>query len=158
MEWLDAIVVIASFAVDIVTIYKKSIFAEISLLFISLRLWRLTRIINSVAQTIRSEDETKKKNLATSYNKLIELLLTISEKKSLAISDFSRKMAPESNQNIIGEFEAIDQACHNILQDCQHTSSLTIVTEMARRLQDALEKFQWKPQADSKLSGSNIDN
>ena len=40
MEWLDAIIVIASFIVDVVSIHHSNVFTEISLLFISLRLWR----------------------------------------------------------------------------------------------------------------------
>ncbi|CAF1201389.1 unnamed protein product [Rotaria sordida] len=157
-EWLDAIVVLASFTLDIVLTYKNSMFAEVSLLFISLRLWRLTRIINSVAQTIRSEDAAKKKQLAASYNKLIELLLIVSEKKSFAISNLDREMIPESYHNIIDEFEAIDQCCHTILRGCERTSSVNAVTEMARRLQDATEKFQLKPQTNSQLSDSKINN
>ncbi|CAF1580862.1 unnamed protein product [Rotaria magnacalcarata] len=142
MEWLDAIVVLASFALDIVIMYKDSIFAEISLLFISLRLWRLTRIINSVAQTIRNEEETKKKHLAASYSKLIELLLNIGEKKSLVISDLGHKMISQNDRNIIGKVEALDRSCRSILQDCHHTSSLSVVNEMAHRLQDVTEKLQ----------------
>lgn len=40
MELLDAVIVIISFAIDLASTHKSNIFAEISLLFISLRLWR----------------------------------------------------------------------------------------------------------------------
>ena len=41
MEWLDAIIVIVSFGVDIYFLEKPSVIGEISLLFISFRLWRI---------------------------------------------------------------------------------------------------------------------
>lgn len=40
MEWLDAIIVIVSFIIDLAIMNKTSLLAEISLLFISIRLWR----------------------------------------------------------------------------------------------------------------------
>jgi hypothetical protein len=40
MEWLDAIIVIVSFIIDLVIMNKTNLIAEISLLFISIRLWR----------------------------------------------------------------------------------------------------------------------
>ncbi|CAF3992634.1 unnamed protein product, partial [Rotaria magnacalcarata] len=95
-----------------------------------------------VAQTIRNEEETKKKHLAASYSKLIELLLNIGEKKSLVISDLGHKMISQNDRNIIGKVEALDRSCRSILQDCHHTSSLSVVNEMAHRLQDVTEKLQ----------------
>lgn len=41
MEWLDALVVIVSFIVDVYFLNNPSAIAEISLLFISFRLWRI---------------------------------------------------------------------------------------------------------------------
>lgn len=41
MEWLDATIVIVSFTVDVYFIKGESVIAEISLLFISFRLWRI---------------------------------------------------------------------------------------------------------------------
>ena len=46
MEWLDAIIVIVSFAIDLASMHKSNIFTEMSLLFISLRLWRLVSYSN----------------------------------------------------------------------------------------------------------------
>lgn len=40
MEWLDAIIVIVSFTIDLVTLFVNSYYAELALLFITLRLWR----------------------------------------------------------------------------------------------------------------------
>lgn len=45
MEWLDTIIVIASFIVDLVIMFQSNVFAEISLLFISLRLWRVVSFL-----------------------------------------------------------------------------------------------------------------
>ena len=41
MEWLDAFIVLLSFAIDIYFLKKPDVIAEISLLFISFRLWRI---------------------------------------------------------------------------------------------------------------------
>ena len=41
MEWLDAIIVLVSFIIDIYFLKKPNVIAEISLLFISFRLWRI---------------------------------------------------------------------------------------------------------------------
>jgi len=41
MEWLDAIIVIVSFIIDIYFLKSPNVIAEISLLFISFRLWRI---------------------------------------------------------------------------------------------------------------------
>ncbi|CAF1068548.1 unnamed protein product [Rotaria sordida] len=146
MEWLDAIVVIASFVLDIVMMYKDNIFAEISLLFISLRLWRLTRIINSVAQTIRSEDETKKKHLAAiSFGQWIfsalELIpsLLIGDMEYLH-NDYHCQVAPSSMRGslivcVLGFlFPFIIIACsyvYTIYYIRQHSS--TIITTKQRK-------------------------
>ena len=44
MEWLDAIIVIVSFAIDIYFLQRSNVLAEISLLFISFRLWRIVSL------------------------------------------------------------------------------------------------------------------
>ena len=41
MEWLDALIVIVSFVVDIYFLQNPNVIGEISLLFISFRLWRI---------------------------------------------------------------------------------------------------------------------
>jgi hypothetical protein len=41
MEWFDATIVITSFVIDLVMLYKSNVLIEIFLLFISFRLWRL---------------------------------------------------------------------------------------------------------------------
>jgi hypothetical protein len=46
MEWLDAIIVIVSFIIDISSMHTSNMLAEISLLFISLRLWRFVSYCN----------------------------------------------------------------------------------------------------------------
>lgn len=46
MEWLDAIIVIVSFIIDIYFLKQPNVIAEISLLFISFRLWRIVSILN----------------------------------------------------------------------------------------------------------------
>lgn len=44
MEWLDAIIVIVSFIIDVYFLKQPNVIAEISLLFISFRLWRIVSI------------------------------------------------------------------------------------------------------------------
>jgi hypothetical protein len=46
MEWLDAIIVIVSFIIDLSIMHTSNVLAEISLLFISLRLWRFVSYWN----------------------------------------------------------------------------------------------------------------
>ena len=41
MEWLDAFIVFLSFAIDVYFLKEPNVIAEISLLFISFRLWRI---------------------------------------------------------------------------------------------------------------------
>ncbi|CAF3486684.1 unnamed protein product [Rotaria sp. Silwood1] len=142
MEWLDTIIVIASFVVDLVIIFQSSVFAEISLLFISLRLWRVIRIINSVAQTIRSEDDKKKKHLASSYHELIQILLTISEKKTAVISELGCKTTSGNSDNTLETFETIDKSCRAMLEHCSQPSSMDAINEMTHHLQDILGKLQ----------------
>jgi hypothetical protein len=45
MEWIDALIVIVSFIIDIYFVKRPSGIAEISLLFISFRLWRIVSIV-----------------------------------------------------------------------------------------------------------------
>lgn len=44
MEWLDALIVIVSFVVDIYFLKNPNVIGEISLLFISFRLWRIVSV------------------------------------------------------------------------------------------------------------------
>lgn len=52
MEWLDALIVIVSFAIDIYFLKRPNIIAEISLLFISFRLWRIVSTTKSPSDLI----------------------------------------------------------------------------------------------------------
>ena len=47
MEWLDALIVIVSFVIDIYFLRRPNVIAEISLLFISFRLWRIVSTTES---------------------------------------------------------------------------------------------------------------
>ncbi|UJR25099.1 hypothetical protein I4U23_006460 [Adineta vaga] len=142
MEWLDAIIVIVSFAVDVYFAKRQSALAEISLLFISLRLWRIVRIINSVAQSIRSQDETAKKDLANTYTQIVELLLDVLSKKTEVTKELRQDLTRQNVDNIIENFTTIDQSCHSILTHCPKPSSRNAVIGIAQNLQDALEKVR----------------
>ncbi|CAF1118565.1 unnamed protein product [Rotaria sp. Silwood1] len=142
MEWLDAIVVIASFVIDIYFLKKPSVIGEISLLFISFRLWRIIRIINSVAQSIRSQDETAKKNLANTYIQVIELLLSVSTRKTEAASELRNELTRENFDKTIEKFTSLDQSCRTILAHCQKPSSRNAITDIAQTLQEALEHIR----------------
>ncbi|CAF1060783.1 unnamed protein product [Adineta steineri] len=140
MEWLDSIIVIASFIIDLWMMHKDNLIAEISLLFIAIRLWRFIRIINSVAQSIRSQDETRKEHLATTYVQVIELLLMISENKTNSTVELRRQMKAESFDDIIEKFTKIDQMCRHIIEHCPHPSSVNTVTGITHHLQEAMEQ------------------
>lgn len=48
MEWLDAFIVFLSFIIDVYFLNKPNVIAEISLLFISFRLWRIVRCFSHI--------------------------------------------------------------------------------------------------------------
>ncbi|CAF1536199.1 unnamed protein product [Rotaria magnacalcarata] len=127
MEWLDTIVVIATFAIALATMHRQDLFAAIPLLFISLRLWRIIEIINSVAQAIQSQEEIRKKHL---------------KKKTLTISDVGPEMTRETYDQTLEKFETVDQSCRTILEHCPKESSLGSITETSHRLQDAIEDIR----------------
>ncbi|CAF1118075.1 unnamed protein product [Adineta ricciae] len=139
MEWLDAIIVIVSFAVDLLLLHKTSMIAEISLLFISIRLWRFIRIVNSVAQSVRSQDETRREHLAATYIQMIELLLKISEQKTNTMSEFCNDFEFESR---IQNYIQIDQQCHLMIEHCSKPSSLNTIHDMIHRLQNAIDQME----------------
>ncbi|CAF3554190.1 unnamed protein product [Rotaria socialis] len=142
MEWLDAAIVIVSFVVDIYFLQKPNVIAEISLLFISFRLWRIIRIINSVAQSIRAKGETAKKNLADTYLQIIELLLSVSSKKTDVTAELRNDLTRENFEKIIEKFTTIDQSCRSMLVQCQNPSSRDAVTDIAQNLQETLEQIR----------------
>ncbi|CAF1145379.1 unnamed protein product [Adineta steineri] len=142
MEWLDATIVIVSFVIDIYFLHQSNVIAEISLLFITFRLWRIVRIINSVAQSIRTQDETSKKHLATTYLQIVELLLNVSNKKTEAASELRQDLTKQNFDNIIEKFNSMDQLCRSILTHCPKPTSKNAVTDIAQNLQDALEQIR----------------
>ncbi|CAF3571264.1 unnamed protein product [Rotaria sp. Silwood1] len=158
MEWLDATIVMASFVIDLITIRRDNLFAGIPLLFISLRLWRFIGLINDVAQTIRSQDENKKKQLSTNYHEVINVLLAILGKKTVIISELGREMTLENYNDVLKKCETIDESCRTILGNCPHPSSLDSIMEMNHHLLDAIGKLRLTLFTISPSSSKNIDN
>ena len=113
---------------------------------------------SGVAQTIRSEDETKKKHLATSYHELTELLLSILEKKTTLISELGSDLTTQNFDSTMENLETIDESCRNILHRSPHPSSLRAVIEIVHHLQAAIEKFRFTASAMSLSSSKNVDN
>ena len=111
-----------------------------------------------VAQTIRSQDEANKKHLTTSYHQVIEVLLTISEKKTLAMSEFRREMTEEKFNTALEKLERIDQSCREINEHCPHPSSFDAVTEIAHHLQDLIEKLGLVSSTMSQSPNNNVDH
>src|SRR5689334_10074800 len=93
-----------------------------------------------VAQSIRAQDESKKQHLAFTYVQVIELLLTVSEKKTNIMLELRREMTPENFDDVIKQFSGIDQSCRHILEHCPRPSSLNAVTDIAHHLQYAIEQ------------------
>jgi hypothetical protein len=110
-----------------------------------------------VAQTIRSEAETKKKHLATIYHELAEILLGVSEKKTAMLSEIDREGAPEKYHNVLEKFHTIDQSCRDIFKHCLHPSSLDAVTDTTHHLRETIEQLQLTPQTMNPSSSKNID-
>ncbi|CAF1535710.1 unnamed protein product [Adineta ricciae] len=142
MEWVDAIIVLVSFIVDVYFAEGQNTLAEISLLFISLRLWRIVRIINSVAQSIRSQDETAKKDLANTYTQIVESLLDVLTKKTEVAVEVRQELTRENADKMVEKFTSIDRLCRSILAHCPKPSSRNAVTGIAQNLQDALEEVR----------------
>ncbi|XP_062999865.1 voltage-gated hydrogen channel 1 [Elgaria multicarinata webbii] len=55
-EVLDAVVVIVSFVLDIVVVFKEHVFEALGLLIL-LRLWRVARIINGIILSVKTRSE-----------------------------------------------------------------------------------------------------
>ncbi|CAF1328977.1 unnamed protein product, partial [Rotaria sordida] len=100
------------------------------------------RIINSVAQSIRSQDESAKKNLANTYLQVIELLLNVSTKKTDVTSELRHELTRENFDKIIEKFTSIDQTCRTVLTQCQKPSSRNAITDIAQGLQETVEQIR----------------
>lgn len=87
---------------------------------------------------MRSEDEAKKKKLAASYHTVVEILVNISEKKTLLLSHLCRDVTSTNCKALHKRFESIDQVCRDAFENCRHPSSLKAVNEMADHLQDVI--------------------
>ncbi len=95
-----------------------------------------------MAQSIRSQDETKKEHVASTYIQVIELLLTISEKKTITILELCHEMKSQSFENFIEKFTRIDQQCRYMIEHCPRPSSLNSVTDITHHLQAAIEQVR----------------
>lgn len=94
-----------------------------------------------MAQTIQSEEDIKKKHLATNYHKLIEVLFTISEKKTVIISEFGNTLTPENYNDKLEKFEFIDKSQRAALERHPQVSSLNALVGLTHDLQDIVEKL-----------------
>ncbi|CAF1005602.1 unnamed protein product [Didymodactylos carnosus] len=152
MEYLDAAIVFVSLTIDIYFINQNEGIADISLLIISFRLWRIIRIINSVAQSIRSSDENSKKHLAETYLQVAELLLSVSFKKTNVIQEIHNDKTEYNIEEILEKFRQIDILCQHCFTHCPRLSSQHVVTEVAHNLQEAIEQVKYSQ------SGLSIKN
>ncbi|CAF1117612.1 unnamed protein product [Adineta ricciae] len=134
MEWIDAIIVLLSYVIGFSIIYQNNVFAKTTLLVIFLRLWRSVRIIHSIVHTLLFQHEQKKKRLFTSYHELVEIFLTLSERKTAILSKCADSI-------VVEKCEVIDHSCRAVLQQCTDSSSLSVVDDLTHDLQNAVEEL-----------------
>jgi peptide subunit release factor RF-3 len=99
-------------------------------------------VIQGVAQSIRSQDETAKKHLASTYIQVIELLLNVSTKKTEVTSELRQELTVQNFDTIIEKFTSIDTLCHSVLEHCPKPSSRNAVTDIVQTLQEAVEEIR----------------
>ena len=58
------------------------------------------------------------------------------------LSIFGSDMSPENFDNILDNFEAVDQSCRAALEHCTHPLSVNAINELSHHLQNALEKLR----------------
>ena len=99
-------------------------------------------MISGVAQSIRSQDETAKKDLANTYTQIVESLLDVLDKKTEVAVEIQQDLTRENANKMVEKFRSIDQLCRSILAHCPKPSSRNAVTGIAQNLQDALEQVR----------------
>lgn len=80
--------------------------------------------------------------MASTYIQVIELLLTISEKKTNTMLEFHHEKKLDSYENIIEKFTKIDHQCRYMIEYCPRPSSLNTITDITHHLQDAIEQVR----------------
>lgn len=95
-----------------------------------------------VAQTIRSEEEAKKKHLAINYHEMVETLLIILEKKTSLLLEFDQKTAKSDFENICKQFQTIDHFCRTTFEQCSHPQSVNAIADITHHLQTAKERLR----------------
>ena len=95
-----------------------------------------------MAQSIRSQDETAKKHLASTYVKVVESLLNVLAKKTEATVQLRQNLTEANVKQVIDNFSGIDDLCRSIVEHCPKPSSRNAVTDLAHNLEEALEKIR----------------
>ena len=85
--------------------------------------------------TLLFQHEQKKKRLFTSYHELVEIFLTLSERKTAILSECADSI-------VVEKFEVIDHSCRAVLQQCTDSSSLSVIDDLTHDLQNAVEELQ----------------
>ncbi|CAF1039017.1 unnamed protein product [Didymodactylos carnosus] len=108
MEYFDAIIVIVSFAFDIYFLLneeREDMFSNRAILIISLRLWRIIRIINT--QFVRDEEQSSKHRLSQQYLAVVQQLIDLLKYKTDYIE--------EQNEDASLHFHQMDSQCQAYL-------------------------------------------
>jgi len=93
-----------------------------------------------------------------SYHQVIEVLLTISEKKTFLLSEFGRDITQEKFDTALEKLERVDQSCREIHEHSPHPSSFDAVTDIAQQLENLIEKLGLLSSTMSQSSDNNIDH
>ena len=89
---------------------------------------------------MRSKDKEDKKHLAKMYTEVVELLLSVSDKKTQAAGELRNYLTTENFDKMVKQFTSIDRLCHSILQHCPKPSSTHAVADVAQHLDTALKR------------------
>lgn len=95
-----------------------------------------------VVESTRSEEEGKKKNLSEIYTEIIDHMLVISMKKTDLLTELQTNLNQEKLNEIVQEFNYIDQACQSTVQNCPKFSSRHAAKDLDKHLQQILEQIR----------------
>ena len=99
-------------------------------------------MISGIAQSVRSKDEQIKKHLTSTYMQIIELLLTVSTKKTDVTSELRQDLTVKNVNQILEKFTSVDQLCRSLMTQSLTTTSKSTLTDIAHTLQETLDQIR----------------
>ncbi|CAF1643806.1 unnamed protein product, partial [Didymodactylos carnosus] len=93
-------------------------------------------------QSVRQKDENSRKQLAKTYLQVVELLMSVSIKKTDVVQEIQNDGTEQNIGKILEKFREIDTLCQGCITHCSRPTSQHLVTEAAQNLQEALDQVK----------------